>query len=77
MQGVQPAEAISGVNPLRKQMLGVLFSDRDWKSIWNRTSSEDVDLYVDAATRHGIGVCFFRIRDIDSRTQTVLAMTRT
>lgn len=61
---------------MRKQMLGVLFSDRDWKSIWNRTSSEDVDLYVDAATRHGIGVCFFRIRDIDSRTQTVLAMTK-
>ena len=57
-------------------MLGVLFSDRDWKSIWDRTSSEDVDLYVDAAALHGIGVCFFRIRDIDLKTRTVLAMTK-
>lgn len=65
------------MNALREQMLGVLFSDRDWKSIWDRTSSEDVDLYVDAAARLGIGVCFFRIRDIDLRTHTVLAMTKT
>lgn len=64
------------MNALREQMLGVLFSDRDWKSIWDRTSSEDVDLYVDAAAPHGIGVCFFRIRDIDLKTRTVLAMTK-
>lgn len=60
-----------------EQALGVLFSDRDWKSIWNRTSSEDVDLYVDAAAQHGVGVYFFRIRDIDLKARTVLAMTRT
>lgn len=65
-----------GGSTLRRPVIGVLFSSRDWDGFLNGTSSEDIDLYLRAADNHGVTVVFFRLSDIDLKAGTVSAMWR-
>jgi hypothetical protein len=65
-----------GGSTLRRQVIGVLFSSRDWDDFLSGTGSEDIDLYMRAAETHGVTVVFFRLSDIDPKAGTVAAMWR-
>ncbi|OEH86546.1 hypothetical protein BHU72_13130 [Desulfuribacillus stibiiarsenatis] len=56
-----------------KPYLGILIGNRDRNAILNGEGYEKVDLYLDAAKKYGLQICFFRFNDIDMKSNVVIA----
>ncbi|RKL69200.1 hypothetical protein CR203_03980 [Salipaludibacillus neizhouensis] len=57
---------------MSKQVLGILMNRRVWKNARNGKGYEKVRLYLEAAKKYNVEVCFFSLSNINVRNGTVL-----
>lgn len=62
---------------MTNQWLGILLNDWEWEKIVKGCSKEQVELYLKAADKYGLPVCFFRLEDINLLKQKVNAFIKT
>lgn len=61
---------------MAKQWLGILLNDWEWKKVLQGSSKERVDLYIGAAKKYNLSICFFRLEDINIPKLRVKAFVR-